>query len=314
MNVAAVVPTLNRLRDLRRCLDALDAQTRPPRGTVVVDNGSTDGSREHLATRDGIEAVLPDDNLGAPGGFAHGMSVAFGSGADWVWLLDDDAEPEPDALERLVERVAAAPGGQRVGGVAPTVELSDGTRAAGWLWGARATGGTGQSPADPDAAGAPPDVDWAPFAGLMVAREAWASTGPIRGDYFLWHADVEYCLRLRAAGWLLLSAPRARVRHPAMPLLRTRVLGRQLAVGDIPPWREYYDTRNRALLLRDLRRTPLAYGVPLARRAKDELLRDGAVLAVDRRRGARRVGMRLLGMLDGARSRMDRHPERSATR
>jgi rhamnopyranosyl-N-acetylglucosaminyl-diphospho-decaprenol beta-1,3/1,4-galactofuranosyltransferase len=119
---------------------------------------------------------------------------------------------------------------------------------------------------------------------------------------------VEYCLRLRAGGWLLLAAPRAVVRHPAMPLVTRRVLGRTFAVGRIPPWREYYDTRNRWLLLRQHRGTALDYGRPLRRRAWDEARRTAAVLLADRA-GPRRVAMRALGLLDGARGHLGRRPE-----
>jgi GT2 family glycosyltransferase len=307
--VAAVVPTLNRRRDLARCLATVASQTRPPDRVFVVDNGSTDGTRELLAADEAVTTALVDENLGAPGGFARGMEDAFGAGADWAWLMDDDAEADPDALERLLERTRDDAGG-RVGGAAPTLELGDGARHAGWRWGSRASGGSGQSPIDPDSGDAPTDVDWAPFAGLLVSRPAWESTGPIRRDFFLWHADVEYCLRLRARGWRLLSAPRARVRHPALPTIDAAIAGRALAVGDIPPWREYYDTRNRAILLHDLRGTRQSYGVPLLRRAWNEVRRDAAVVALDRRAGLRRVSMRMLGLLDGARSYMARHPER----
>lgn len=311
MIVAAVVPTLDRRADLQRCLTSLTAQSRPLDRIFVVDNGSCDGTREMLRDEDGLTPVLTDENLGAPGGFGRGMAEAFAAGADWAWLVDDDAEPDRETLELMLERVAD-PRETRVGGAAPTLELVDGSRQAGWRWGGRAVGGRGQSPVDPDDGEAPGDIDWAPFAGLLVHRDAWASTGPVRGDFFLWHADVEYCLRLRARGWRLLSVPHARVRHPAMPLIDARVAGRRVAVGDIPPWREYYDTRNRTILLRQLHGTGQAYRAPLLRRAWKESKRNAAVILVDRRRGARRVSMRMLGFLDGLRGFMGRHPERTS--
>ena len=307
--VAVVVPTINRLDDLRRCLAAARAQTRAPELLVVVDNGSSDGTREELRGTDDLTAVLAPENLGAPGGFQAGMRAAFDAGADWVWLLDDDAVPAADALERLLGRVADEDSAPSVAGAAPTVEFGDGRRETGWLWGRRAERGYGQSPNRPDAAGGPaPEVDWAPFAGLLLARDACEQAGAVRADYVLWHADVEYCLRLRGAGWRLLAAPAAVVWHPAMPLISRRVLGRRVTVGRIAPWREYYDTRNRALLHRQLRGTGLTAGAPPAIRLKDELLRDAAVLLADPR-GARRVWMRLLGAIDGMRANTSRRPE-----
>lgn len=308
-DVAVVVPTLNRLEDLRRCLAAARAQTRAPQLIVVVDNGSSDGTRDELRAASDLTAVLPPENLGAPGGFWAGMRAAFEAGADWVWLLDDDAVPAEHALELLLARVAGEEPAASVAGAAPTVEFGDGRRETGWLWGRRAERGHGQSPNRPGAPGGPaPDVDWAPFAGLLLAREACEQAGPVRADYVLWHADVEYCLRLRAAGWRLLAAPAAVVWHPAMPLISRRVLGRTVSVGRIAPWREYYDTRNRALLHRQLRHTALAGAAPPAIRLRDELLRDAAVLLADPC-GARRVWMRLLGAIDGMRANTGRRPE-----
>lgn len=298
--VAAVVPTLDRIDDLTRCLDAIAVQTRLPDATIVVDNGSSDGTAERVTERDDVTLVQTGARLGAPGAFARGMAEAFAAGADWTWLLDDDCVPAPTAL---AEQLAVAEGEEQVGGSAPTVEFGDGRREAGWHWGRRAAAGHGQSPNR-----GPGEIDWAPFAGLLLRREACAQVGDVRGDYVLWHADVEYCLRLRSAGWRLLAAPRAEVTHPAMPLVKRRLLGRNLAVGNIPPWREYYDTRNLTLLRRALRGTPLACGTPFRRRLVEELKRDLAVLLADRA-GPRRVGMRALGRLDAMRGHMDRHPE-----
>ena len=301
--VAVVVPTLDRIDDLRRCLDAARAQTRAPDLLVVVDNGSRDGTREELAAAGDVASVLPNENLGAPGGFEAGMRAAFDAGASCVWLLDDDAVPESDALELLLLGLA---GDEKAAGAVPTVEFGDGRRETGWLWGRRAERGHGQSPNLPERPTA--DVDWAPFAGLLLARDACEQAGPVRADFVLWHADVEYCLRLRAAGWRLQAVPKAVVRHPAMALVSRRLLGRTFTVGRIPPWREYYDTRNRVLLMRALRHGALDAAAPLPRRLLEEAARDVAVLLADPH-GPRRLFWRAAGLVDGLRGEMGRRPE-----
>ena len=167
-----MVPTLNRVEDLTRCLDGVAAQARPPDATIVIDNGSDDGTAERVGARDDCELVRTDERLGAPGAFALGMRRAFEEGAHWAWLLDDDCVPGPEALGELL----AAATGDRVAGAAPTVEFGDGRREAGWHWGARARGGRGQSPNT--AAG---EIDWAPFAGLLLSRAAWEDAGDDQG-------------------------------------------------------------------------------------------------------------------------------------
>ncbi len=304
--VAAVVPTLDRADDLRASLEALRHQRRALDTVVVVDNGSSAPVQAELAAAGDVEVVRPASNLGAPGGFEAGMRVAFEAGADLAWLMDDDAVAAPDALERMLARLDTYDGDARIGGVVPTVEFGDGRTETGWLWGVRAARGHGQSPNPPGESR--PDVDWGPFAGLMLRRDAWEEAGPIRADFVLWHADVEYCLRLRAAGRVLLAAPDAVVRHPAMPMVSRRVARRTVTVGSIAPWREYYDTRNRAILSRALRGGDFDEGTPLRTRASHELRRAAAVLAADPA-GPRRVAMRALGAWDGRRGHMERRPE-----
>jgi len=306
--VAVVIPTLNRIADLRACVESVAAQTRAPDLVLVVDNGSTDGTRDFLGRTDGLTPLLQERNAGAPGGFEIGVREAIARGAEWIWLLDDDAVAAPTALAELMGRATTASG--PIGGLAPTVEFGDGRRETGWLWGARATSELGQSPNVPDDQGETPaqDVDWAPFAGLMLTRAACEQVGAIRADYVLWHADVEYCLRLRIAGFQLLAAPEALVRHPAMPMISRRIVGRTVTVGRIAPWREYYDTRNRWLLARTVRGTAFERRVAPIARARDELARAVAVLLADPG-GTRRLWMRALGAVDGARGRITRRPE-----
>ena len=311
MRTAAIVPTLNRVADLIACLDALDRQTLRPDRVLVVDNGSTDGTAEHVRERNGVDPLWLRRPVGAPAAFAAGMREAFASGADRVWLMDDDAVPADDALERLLERVAQPDAGQPVGGAAPMLHVGTGERYAGWRYGRNADDGRGQSANAPGPSGRPPhdEVDWAPFAGLLLCREACQAVGEVRGDFVLWHADVDYCLRMRLAGYRLLAAPGAAVHHPPMALTSRRVLGRTFSVGDYPAWREYYDTRNRALLRRSLRGTEFDDATSLSRRAARELARDTATLAADQA-GPRRVLMRLLGLVDGLCGRTERRPER----
>ena len=102
----AVVVTHNRIAMLPRCVEALLCQSVPC-DIFVVDNASTDGTGDWLREQAGHNSVLSfvtfSENIGGAGGFSFGMRRAAELGYGFVWVLDDDCLPEPDALEKLLE-------------------------------------------------------------------------------------------------------------------------------------------------------------------------------------------------------------------
>jgi len=113
MSTTAVVVTYNRSALVASCLDALAAQSTPVAGIVVVDNASSDGTPEYLRERGyldrpGVRLETLESNRGGAGGFSHGVRIARAEPGDWIWLLDDDAEPAPGALRALLESPPAA--------------------------------------------------------------------------------------------------------------------------------------------------------------------------------------------------------------
>jgi GT2 family glycosyltransferase len=104
--VCAAVVTHNRLPVLQQGVAALRRQTYPVSTIVVVDNGSSDGTAEWLAEQEDVVVVRQ-----GPLGPARGLQSSFAAaleqpGWDALWVLDDDAHPVPDALERLVSSPA----------------------------------------------------------------------------------------------------------------------------------------------------------------------------------------------------------------
>lgn len=106
MTIGAVIVTYNRRELLEECIAAVRAQTHAVDHVMVVDNASTDGTpqlmRESYADLELIE--LPT-NEGAAGGFHEGMKAGMERGFEWLWVMDDDTIPQPDALEKLLDRL-----------------------------------------------------------------------------------------------------------------------------------------------------------------------------------------------------------------
>ena len=109
-SVTAVVVTYNRKDLLREALAALFEQERPLDRILVVDNASTDGTADMIRAEyaEKVDLLAMPDNQGGAGGFHEGMKQAYEDGADWVWLMDDDTLPRPDALAALLEAPARA--------------------------------------------------------------------------------------------------------------------------------------------------------------------------------------------------------------
>lgn len=99
--VAAIVVTYNRLHYLKDCLDSIRNQIYTDFDIVVVNNGSTDGTEEFLASQSDL-IVIHQENLGGAGGFFSGLKYAVQKGYHYCWLMDDDVICESNALEELI--------------------------------------------------------------------------------------------------------------------------------------------------------------------------------------------------------------------
>lgn len=208
MTVAAVVVSYNRKDLLEKCLVALEGQTRPLDEIIVIDNSSTDGAPEL------VEEFFPQvklfhtgSNIGGAGGFAWGIELAIAHGHEYAWLMDDDAEPELDALEPLMELVGTEPepysflasmvtlGGTTINAGNPPVFSNDISRqVSANLKGAIA-------------------IDAATFVGVLVNLDIARQTHLPQRDYFIWVDDTEYTFRLsRMAPAVMVRG--SRIKHP----------------------------------------------------------------------------------------------------
>ena len=106
--LAQVIVTYNRGELLRDLLASILASEPKPWRVIVVDNASTDNLTPAVledAKRDFPEGMLQvfrqPTNTGGAGGFSKGVEFAVDAGAAWVWLMDDDVEVLPGALDAL---------------------------------------------------------------------------------------------------------------------------------------------------------------------------------------------------------------------
>lgn len=210
--ICAVVPTFNRMQLLERCLAALLAQTRPLDEVLVIDNASTEPIEPRLRERfTGVSYVRMPENTGSAGGYAAGMAYAYRNGHDWIWLMDNDAEPHPDALEKLMRSGLLARGGLTI--VCSVVLGAVGAVSPGHrVRFRRAT--LGKVEATPaDYARPHFSVEAASNTGQLVSRATVEAIGLPRPELFIQWDDFDYSLRLRRAGGEIFVVPASRVVH-----------------------------------------------------------------------------------------------------
>ncbi len=102
MKVVATILTFNRLEFLKEIVEAIKGQTRKLDEIIIINNSSTDGTKEWLSLQDGL-IVIEQANLGSSGGQWRAFREAYGRGADWIWTMDDDVVPAKDCLEKMLD-------------------------------------------------------------------------------------------------------------------------------------------------------------------------------------------------------------------
>ncbi len=234
-DLAIVIVSYNTCGLLRSCLRSLDADGAPAR-VVVVDNASTDGSPEMVAAEfPPVEVLAAGRNLG----FAAGNNLAlralgFGAPAAgaarpaYVLFLNPDTEIRAGAVARLREFLASTP---RAGVVGPALVYPDGrfqhsafrfpTLWQVWFdffaWPGRLV----ESPLNGRyaralyAAGQPFPIDHPLGAAFMARAEVIDQVGMMDERFFMYAEEIDWCMRVRRAGWEIYCLPPVVVMHHA---------------------------------------------------------------------------------------------------
>jgi GT2 family glycosyltransferase len=175
-----------------------------------VDNGSTDNSVARIrAAHPDILLLENGTNLGFAGGNNVGIRHAVARGTEYLWLLNNDTKPAPDALSALVAKTVTDRGIGAVASIcyyadAPSVvQIWAGGRV--YLWRGYARNTT-----------VPHGDDWFHClngASMLIASAAVEDAGLLDEGFFLYCEDTEFCLRLRKRGWRIAAAPDSCVLH-----------------------------------------------------------------------------------------------------
>ncbi|MET4539804.1 rhamnopyranosyl-N-acetylglucosaminyl-diphospho-decaprenol beta-1,3/1,4-galactofuranosyltransferase [Arthrobacter bambusae] len=237
--VVAVVVTYNRRELLQTTLAGIAAGTRVPDAVVVVDNASTDGTAGYLRDYQGplvTDVVTLNTNVGGAGGFVVGMERALlDHGADHVWIMDDDTEPQPAALAEALDVSSAyeKETGDTPAFIASRVVWTDGRDHP--MNRMRPRLGASEEARSAAARVGATQIRSASFVSVLIRADEIRKHGLPIADYFIWNDDLEYTARVSRKGKALTTQASVANHH-------TKVFG---DAGADPGPRFYYEVRNK---------------------------------------------------------------------
>jgi GT2 family glycosyltransferase len=271
--VSVVIVNYNRRDDLRQALLSVRLQDYPHLELIVVDNVSTDGSREMIDSEfPEAQLIRSDQNLGMDG-YSVGFRQAKG---EFIFQMDNDSEiPDPTVLSQVVDRFQRGP--EFLGVVATRVEeFRPGVNDVEEL-------------RQRDTRRGPLDLRAFHSGGVGFRRRALHEAGGYNRDIFLYCAEMFLEMSLLAAGYSLFTYPEILMLHKGSPVARSSSF-------------LYYHVRNRLWFLR-------CFGTPMqrARYMPTMLLYDFSQALWKRSAGAYFRGVREgLGQLPGSLKRIVR--------
>ncbi len=232
---------------------------------LIVDNGSEPDERalvRDTARDSGARVIQNEANRGVAAALNQGCDELSARGHRSILLLDQDALPEPDMVSRLLDVRAAAVAPERVaivGSGTPFTAAQSRCRGRAWV-----------------------EMREVITSGSLLDLDAMRVAGPFREDFFVDYVDVEYCLRLRRLGYVIVAACSVTMRHEVGSPQPRRFLFWTVTPSRHSAARRYYITRNRLQVWRRYGTAEPGYLVTDAIRFLKELVK--LLLYEERRR------------------------------
>lgn len=238
MNYTVVIVTYNRLELLKECIDSIVNQEKQFDHIVIVDNASTDGTRDYLRKYEGnFHIIYQGENGGGAKGFKDGVEYVFNNvSTDWILLIDDDAILAPNYLQSISEFLYDNREYRAVSGTVITdgkIDTSHRKRLKSKLM------FTPEAVPIDEYKMKSFEYDFSSFCGLLFLKDLIGEIGLPKEEYFIWYDDSEYSLRLRKKTKIS-NVNSAHINHKTKKVENNRKLN----------WKGYYGIRNMGDIVR----------------------------------------------------------------
>lgn len=242
MIINCVVVTYNRLPLLKECLSALSKQTYDINKIIIVNNCSTDGTHEYLdqfINNPQYKILNLEQNIGGAGGFSIGLKTSVNDGADYTWIMDDDTIPKEDSLQKLIDVINNE---ENVGFVCSKVVWNDNSihlmNKANVIEKTNVLYTSNNNPYY--------KCNQCTFVSVIINSDAVKKVGlPIK-EFFIWHDDIEYTIRIHSNGYNCFYSPSSIVVHKTTINYSPSIEHAPKEIAE----RFYYQARNRSYMKR----------------------------------------------------------------
>ena len=246
MKVAAVVITYNRKKDLKMNIDAVLKQKYNIDKIFIIDNHSSDGTKEMLEIKGYlkmpvIDYIYLDENIGGAGGFYIGTKTAYDNGYDYIILMDDDGRPENEyTFQNLIEEADKAYSNNKLIMINSLVVGNDKQTLSFGLTGNIKTKNEAECKANNNVI----QKTINPFNGTLISKELIREIGFPNREFFIKGDERDYQLRALKNNAFVATISSSIYFHPELERKSIKVFNKKISGSTEAPWKEYYRARN----------------------------------------------------------------------
>ena len=237
MKICVLLVTYNRINDLKKALECYDGQTTPISSLIVVNNASTDGTKDFLTEwvkiNSAYEKIIVDskENTGGSGGFYLGMKESLKIEYDYLFLADDDAFADPKMIAEITKFYDKYSEKFDIAGMCTSVinsgridtmhrrNVEKGLLDIKEIY-------INESEYSKEFF----EVDEFSFVGALISKEVIKRIGLPNKDYFIYFDDTEYSTRIRTIGKIY--------------CIPTAIMNHNTVLTNNTSWKDYYMLRN----------------------------------------------------------------------
>lgn len=243
LNIGVVLVTYNRIEELKKALEKYNNQTYLPHYILIVNNNSTDGTKEFLEEWKNIKTnyekyvVNLEKNIGGSGGFYNGLEEAKKMNASWIWVADDDAYPQTNAFEelnKLSKEIDFTEFSAICGEIINNgkIDFDHRRRVKKGLFSIKEYNVPKEEYDNKYF-----NVDLFSYVGTMINKEVLKKCGSTRKDFFIYYDDTEHSYRLRKEKPII-CVPEVKINHDTVS-------------DNKITWKTYYGSRNKMIFIKE---------------------------------------------------------------